>query len=102
MSEDENKSARETTKHPDQPKMIGADGVVCFKANPIVKLLLDSGPFSLETISLMPWSDEDKAHFSQLLGYSVHSWGDLSYVDNKAANRHDDEAIALREAGIAG
>lgn len=81
------KPAVEDLRHPLQP--IGwSDGVIRFKANPIVVALLEDsqerGRIDLTTIRR--WvSDglataEDLAQFVQLLGYSVSSMGDLDYI----------------------
>jgi hypothetical protein len=40
--------------HPAQPIVVASDGVVRFKCNPIVRWLLDAGPFDMNTIALKP------------------------------------------------
>ena len=66
--------------HPPQPLTRAKDGVVRFKANAIVRFLLDAGPFDMNQLALMPFSDEDRSQFAQLIGYSLGGFGDLSYV----------------------
>jgi hypothetical protein len=73
-----------TPKHPMQPLVRDADGVVRFKQNAIVRFLLDAGPFDLNQIALMPFSDEDREHFAQLIGYSLDGFGELSYVSDES------------------
>jgi hypothetical protein len=73
-----------TPKHPMQPLVRDADGVARFKQNAIVRFLLDAGPFDLNQIALMPFSDEDREHFAQLIGYSLDGFGELSYVSDEA------------------
>lgn len=72
------------SKHNDQP-VISASGVDRFQANPIVAYLLDVGPFDMHHLALVPgFTDEDYAHFAQLIGYSVSGYMELSYVSDDA------------------
>jgi hypothetical protein len=68
------------SKHPMQPVMIDKHGVARFKANAIVQFLLDKGPFDLNKLATMPFTNEDREQFAQLIGYSVGGYGELSYV----------------------
>lgn len=70
------------TKHPVQPLMRCKDGVVRFKANAIVQFLLDAGPFDMNKLALMPFSDEDREQFAQLIGYSLCGFEELDYVSD--------------------
>lgn len=67
--------------HPTQPTVQDDRGVLRFRQNAIVRFLLDAGPFNLEKLATMPFSDEDRAQFSQLIGYSVGGYSDLFYVE---------------------
>lgn len=69
------------SKHPLQPVAADDNGVARFKDNQIVRFLLDAGPFDLNQLALMPWSDEDRCQLAQLLGYSVSGYGELSYTE---------------------
>lgn len=60
--------------HPMQPVVI-VDGIPRFKANSIVRFLLDQGPFSLDLFQAFP--PEDYTQLMQLIGYSVSAYGDL-------------------------
>lgn len=73
--------------HPPQPLIRAKDGVVRFKENAIVRFLLDAGPFDMNQLALMPFSDEDRAQFAQLIGYSLGGFGDLSYVTDMEYGR---------------
>ena len=66
--------------HPIQP--IAKDDHDCyrFKANEIVRYLLDNGPFDMNHLSMQDFSQEDREQFAQLIGYSLSGYGDLSYV----------------------
>jgi len=65
---------------PMQPLVRDEHGEIRFKANPIVEFLLDGGPFDMTRLSIMPFDNEVRAHFAQLLGCTVSSWVDLPYV----------------------
>lgn len=67
-------------RHPTQPLVRDNCGVIRFKSNPIVEHLLRHLPGNMNALALLPFSDEDRAHFAQLIGYSVSGWGDLEYV----------------------
>jgi hypothetical protein len=67
-------------RHPIQPMVTDAHGVIRFKENAIVRYLLDNGGIDLNKIALLPFSGEDREQFAQLIGYSVSGFGDLSYV----------------------
>lgn len=69
-------------EHPMQGVYLDDDGVVRFRHNAIVRFLLDAGPHSMNTLALMPWSDEDREQFAQLIGYSISGAGELSYVSD--------------------
>lgn len=81
--------------HPMQPVVVDDDGVHRFKKNAIVGFLLDAGPFDLNKLALMPFSDEDRTQFAQLIGYSVSGAGDLSYFDSEVTRRADRESAKL-------
>ena len=86
----------------EQPLVLDDDGVIRFRENRIMRLLLDGGPFSLEQIALMAFTDQERQQLAQLIGYSVSGYGDLSYADDEATTRADsavDIFIAEQEAG---
>lgn len=87
-------------RHPLQPLYRDEHGVIRFKANAIVRFLLDRGPFDLNTLGRMEFSDEDREQFAMLIGYSVGGFSELDYVSdetyeaaeaaaNELENRHD-------------
>lgn len=84
--------------HPLQPIALDEHGVARFKRNGIVRFLLDKGPFDLNKLCVMQFSDEDWEQFSQLIGYSVGGFSDLSYVSNAAAEEAQEIAERLIEA----
>jgi len=54
------------------------------------------GPFDMNMLALMPFTDEERSQLAQLIGYSVSGYGDLSYAKNVA--EADEIARELYEA----
>lgn len=73
--------------HPIQPLALDEHGVMRFKANAIVRFLLDAGPFDMNQLACMPFAKEDREQFAQLIGYSLAGFGDLSYVTDETYER---------------
>ena len=73
-------------KNPIQPLANDAQGVLRFKANAIVRHLLDTHPgCDMNKLACMDFSDDDRQQFAQLIGYSLRGYGELrSYVDDEA------------------
>lgn len=69
--------------HPIQPLEKDKDGVIRFKQNNIVRYLLDNGPFDMNQISILPFTQEDREQFAQLIGYSLFGFRELSYVSDE-------------------
>lgn len=84
------------SKNPNQPIIVDSAGVVRFKANEIVRVLLDHGPYDLNTLYVMNFSDDDRNQFAQLIGYSVCEFGDLAYADKERVERADKIAAKMR------
>jgi hypothetical protein len=76
-----------TPPHPVQPLIADDDGVLRFKANAIVRCLLDNGPFNMQFLLALPFSVEDREQFAQLIGYSLTGFGELPYVTDETFNR---------------
>lgn len=70
-------------EHPMQPLYRDVD-VIRFKENKIVRFLLDAGPFDLNQLAHMGFSEEDHEQLAQLIGYSVNGFGELSYASDEA------------------
>lgn len=85
------------TKMPMQPIVVLDDGVPRFRKNPIVRFLLDAGPFSMNQIADLPGiTPEERSQFAQLIGYSVTGFGELAYADPGMASQADKVADELR------
>lgn len=89
------KTRRARAVHPVQPLVKDEYGVVRFKKNAIVVYLLDAGPFDLNKLSLMQYSNEDREQFAQLIGYSLSGFGELSYVSDKTFDRAEEQDVHL-------
>ena len=74
-------------QHPVQPVLKTKDGILRCKGNPIVRFLLDAGPFDMNQLACMPFENEDREQFAQLIGYSVSGWLDLSCVSQASRDR---------------
>jgi hypothetical protein len=66
--------------NPIQPLVKDADGTIRFRVNAIVRHLYDNGTIKLNDLAKRLFTDDDRAQFAQLLGYSVSRFGELSYV----------------------
>jgi len=98
------------TAHPIQPLQYDDEGVLRFRANAIVRHLVDWGRehgHGLNEIAMMEFSNQDWQQLAQLIGYSLDGYGDLSYVDEatyeearKMAKPTLDEQIQDADNGI--
>lgn len=73
-------------QHPIQP-LVDEHGITRFKRNEIVRYLLDKGPFDMNALAALPFSDEDREQFAQLVGYSLSGFAELSYVSDATYER---------------
>ena len=75
---------------PIQPIEDDGTGVLRFRENRIVSFLLDKAACAgvdMNTLAMMSFTDEEKAQFAMLIGYSFGGWSELSYVDDKTYAR---------------
>lgn len=73
-------------KHPMQKIIRDKHDALRFETNAIVEALLEHGPFDMNSLARMDFSDEDRAQFAQLIGYSVSGFCGLSYVSEEIAD----------------
>jgi len=66
--------------HPIQPIVIDEHGVTRFKSNAIVRYLLDAGIIDMNRLACLPFEQNDREQFAQLIGYSLGGFSELSYV----------------------
>ena len=86
-------------KNPIQPLVIDEYGTVRFKANEVVRYLLDNGGIDMNQLARQNFNQDDREQFAELIGYSVSGWGDLSYVSDETYSKARIEADALYKSG---
>lgn len=84
-------------KHPLQPLEIDENGTVRFKSNPIVRFLFDAGPFDHDQLAYMPFRNEDREQFAQLIGYSLDGFAELPYASDETVRKADKKAEKLKK-----
>jgi hypothetical protein len=86
-------------KLPMQPIELDGDGDARFVQNPVVRFLLDFGPFNLnQLIDLPKVTKEEWNQFRQLLGCSVSCFLEIPSVDDETAEMVE-KAVELLENG---
>lgn len=70
---------------PMQPLIKDQQGVVRFQKNAVVEYLLDHGGIDLNRLALERLPDAARAHFAQLIGYSLCGYHELPYVTDEQA-----------------
>jgi len=65
---------------PMQPLYADEHGTTRFKANSIVRHLLDHGGIDMNDLAMLDFPVEDREQFAQLIGYSLSGFGELGYV----------------------
>jgi len=92
--------AHENLPHPNQPLSLDGHGILRFKENKIVNYILENGGIDLNQIACVPFSQEDREQFAQLIGYSLGGFGELPYVSDKAyytAQKEYDNRVAKKD-----
>lgn len=73
--------------YPIQPIFTNERGTLRFKANPIVRYLLDNGGIDLNQIAALAangmFTNADQEQFAMLIGYSLSGFGELNFVSNE-------------------
>ena len=87
----ETATPRDGVKHPVQPLCEDKHGVLRFKANAIVRYLLDNGGIGMNALAVEDFTREDREQFAQLIGYSHTGAGTLSYMSDAAWFAAQDE-----------
>lgn len=81
---------------PIQPLVKDEDGIVRFKKNTIVKMLLAVSPIDLNRIAIMDFPNEDREQFAQLIGYSLSGFEELSYVSDETYAKAEEQLKDLQ------
>lgn len=87
------------SSHPIQPVALDSNGVIRFKANAIIRKLVDDKLIDLNEISCWDIPKDDRSQFAQLMGYSLSGYGSLSFSDDltytAAYHMHHDNKTEL-------
>jgi len=75
--------------HPIQPVVTDANGTMRFKENKIVRYLLDAGGIDMNKLAIMPFDQNDREQFAQLIGYSLSGFSELSYASDVVVEAAD-------------
>jgi hypothetical protein len=75
--------------HPIQPVITDANGTKRFKENKIVRYLLDAGGIDMNKLAMMPFDQNDREQFAQLIGYSLRGFSELSYASDVVVEAAD-------------
>jgi len=77
-------------RHPMQPVVVDEHGIHRFKANKIVRYMLDEGTktrlFDLNKFAILDFDNTDHEQLAQLIGYSVSGACELSYMSDAVCN----------------
>lgn len=84
-------------RQPIQPLVQDEQGTQRFQCNEIVRHLLDNGQINMNDLATLPFSREDREQFAQLIGYSLSSFGDLSYVSDDTYSTAEDMVTGTNE-----
>ncbi len=87
-------------KHPMQP-VVSIKSRIRFQENKIVSFLLDFAGehgVNMNTLAKMPFDDDDRTQFAQLIGYSVSGAGELHYFASDVLEKADEAAEVLRQS----
>lgn len=83
--------------HPLQPLVRDPSGVIRFRENAIVRYLLEASKqgrrCDLNALAILPFTQEDREQFAQLIGYSLSGFGDLSYVSKGTYARAEAQEV---------
>ena len=92
-------SAPKDVRVPDQPIEVAEDGMIRFRANPIVRDLLDFATprgMGMNEMACRDYPVWAREQFAQLIGYSVSGYSELSYVTDASYERAEAIAADLR------
>lgn len=114
------KTTKKLPPHPMQPVYVNDEGIVRFRANAIIRYIVDhagdlvhpgapvidpvtkrpmhQGRLDLSKLAELDFPQEDREQFSQLMGYSISGYHELSDVSDESAA----QASALADAAVPG
>ena len=83
--------------HPMQPIVFDEDGRARFKENAIVRYMLDQGGIDMNHLIKIPFDQEERMQFAQLIGYSIDGFAELPYSSDKMIAKADSAADKARK-----
>ena len=84
-------------QHPRQPVVIDEEGRARFKANLLVRLLLDTGKLTMGDLAVLPGiAREEHEQLAQLIGYTVDGAAELPYMSRELIADADAQVRNLR------
>ena len=81
-----------TAKLPDQPMETDEECILRFMPNVLVRYLLYHGGIDMNHLATINATNDERAQFAQLIGYSVSGYSELSYVSDEAWARVSTES----------
>ena len=84
------KDKSKSVQHPLQPLYKDEDGKLRFKVNAIVRYLYDASKDDMNALYTMPFDDEDREQFAQLVGYTLCGAYELPYFSNDRADEAEE------------
>jgi hypothetical protein len=82
------------------------DGILRFRENAIVRYLLDLARkhkiADLNSLAELPFCQEDREQFTQLIGYAITGYHELSYVSDESAAQASALAHAVDPKAVKG
>lgn len=89
-------------ENPIQPVVKAKGDTARFKANQIVRYLIDltreKGICDMNMLAILPFNKDDRQQFAQLIGYTVEGYGELPYHSEEVYAIASAEANKLRAA----
>lgn len=81
---------------PMQPVELDAKGVMRFRANKLVRFVLDEATAGrkcdMNVLAMQDFPEEDREQFAQLIGYSISGYSELSYVSDRSYRTAENRA----------
>lgn len=78
-----------------QPVYLSDNSRIRFKSNELVRYILDSKDIKLGDLFSMPFSEDDKQHFLQLLGHSLAGYTESAYANAEIIKLAEKQGLEL-------
>lgn len=80
-----------------QPIVIDESGRKRFKANAIIDYLWGAGAIDMNRLARIPFPQDDREQFYQLIGYSIGGYCELSMVSDESKDAAEAAAFLVEE-----